>query len=56
MVDNCRHLLSVFAHVLDPSVDEQVTDETRQELIRLVQAINQEKPDAVQAAGLSAFA
>ena len=49
-------LLQVFAHVLDPSVDEQVTDETRQELIRLVQAINQEKPDAVRAAGLSAFA
>ncbi|KAI0033386.1 armadillo-type protein [Vararia minispora EC-137] len=48
-------LLGVFAHVLDPSRPEQVGEETRAELIRLIGAINAEKPIAVQAAGLGAF-
>jgi hypothetical protein len=49
-------LLRVFAHVLDPNGrEDQVGDETRAELIALVAAINAEKPEAVAAAGLSAF-
>ena len=48
-------LLAVFAHVLDPSGPDQVGDEIRAELIHLIQAINAEAPEKVQAAGLGAF-
>ncbi|KAI0070029.1 ARM repeat-containing protein [Panus rudis PR-1116 ss-1] len=48
-------LLQVFAYVLDPSGPDQVGDEVRAQLIRLISAINQEQPAKVQAAGLAAF-
>ena len=47
-------LLPVFAYVLDPSGD-QLGDEIRAQLIRLVGLINQEAPQKVQAAGLSPY-
>jgi len=48
-------LLAVFAHVLDPSSEDQIGDETRAELIQLIGALNMEDPGKVQAAGLAAF-
>jgi len=48
-------LLQVFAHVLDPSAEDQIGDETRAELINLVGALNAEDPAKVHAAGLAAF-
>ncbi|KZP16609.1 ARM repeat-containing protein [Athelia psychrophila] len=48
-------LLSVFAHVLDPSGEDQIGDEARAELIALVGALNREDPAKVQAAGLGPF-
>lgn len=48
-------LLQVFAYVLDPSGPDQVGDEVRAELIRLIALINSEQPAKVQAAGLTAF-
>jgi importin-4 len=48
-------LLGVFAHVLDPSAPEQITDEIRAELIQLVGALNAEDPAKVQASGLAPF-
>jgi len=48
-------LLAVFAHVLDPSLPDQVGDEIRKELISLIDLINREEPARIQAAGLSVF-
>jgi hypothetical protein len=48
-------LLQVFAHVLDPSAEDQIGDETRGELINLISALHAEDPAKVQAAGLGAF-
>ncbi|KAL0953706.1 hypothetical protein HGRIS_004898 [Hohenbuehelia grisea] len=48
-------LLQVFAHVLDPAAPDQVGDEIRADLIRLLTALNAEMPDRVQAAGLTPF-
>jgi len=45
-------LLAEFAYVLDPSIPEQVTEEVRRELIGLIQVLNREDPNKVQAAGL----
>jgi len=48
-------LLAVFAYVLDPTLEDQIGDEVRTELIHLIALINQEEPSKVQAAGLSVF-
>lgn len=48
-------LLQVFAHVLDPSGPEQVNEETKNELIALIGALNGEDHAKVQAAGLARF-
>lgn len=48
-------LLLVFAHVLDPSVPDQLGDEVRAELIQLVRALNAENPAKVQAADFTAI-
>lgn len=48
-------LLGVFAHVLDPSVPDQIEDEVRGPLIQLIGALNAEDPSKVQAAGLAPF-
>ncbi|KAI0311667.1 ARM repeat-containing protein [Amylostereum chailletii] len=48
-------LLAVFVQVLDPSVPEQIADETRAELIQLVGALGAQDAAKVQAAGLGAF-
>lgn len=48
-------LLQVFAHVLDPSGEDQVGDEIRADLINLIAALNAEDPAKVQAAGLAVF-
>ncbi|PPQ67700.1 hypothetical protein CVT24_002756, partial [Panaeolus cyanescens] len=48
-------ILAVFAVVLDPSVADQIGDEIRAELIPLLNLINREAPEKVQAAGLSAY-
>lgn len=48
-------LLPVFAHVLDPSKEEQLGDETRAELLSLVGALNAEDPAKIQNAGLAAY-
>jgi hypothetical protein len=48
-------LLPVFARVLDPTEKDQLGDEIRPQLIRLVELINQEAPDKVQAAGLRLY-
>lgn len=47
-------LLPVFAYVLDPSSD-QLGDEIRAQLIRLIGLINQEAPQKVHTAGLSPY-
>jgi importin-4 len=48
-------LLQVFPLILDPNASDQIGDDTRGELIRLIQVINVEKPEAIQRAGLGAF-
>ncbi|KAI0925226.1 hypothetical protein AcW1_007090 [Taiwanofungus camphoratus] len=48
-------LLQVLAFVLDPTGPEQVGEDLRRELIRLVGALNAEDPGKVQAAGLGPF-
>jgi hypothetical protein len=48
-------LLEVFRAVLEPSVPDQISDETRAELIELIVALNKEAPEKVQAAGLGPF-
>lgn len=48
-------LLSLFAHVLDPSGPDQVGDEIRGELIHLLALINNEEPAKIQAAGLAVY-
>jgi hypothetical protein len=48
-------LLPVFAVVLDPENDEQLTDDTRVPLLDLVRALNAQAPAQIQAAGLSAY-
>lgn len=48
-------LLQVLAFVLDPTGPEQVGEDLRGELIRLVGALNAEDPGKVQAAGLGPF-
>jgi hypothetical protein len=45
-------LLEVFRAVLEPSVLDQINDETRAGLIELIGALNKEAPEKVQAAGL----
>jgi hypothetical protein len=46
------HLLSVFAYVLDPSKTAQISEETKARLVELLQALRQEMPQKVAAAGL----
>ena len=48
-------LLMLFAHVLDPSAPDQIGDEIRGDLLRLVNVLNAEEPAKVQAAGLGVF-
>lgn len=48
-------LLQVFGQVLDPSVQEQVGEEIRGELIQLIGAVNAEDPAKVQASGLAMY-
>ena len=48
-------LLQLFAHVLEPMAPDQIGDEIRADLIKLVTALNAEEPAKVQAAGLAAF-
>ena len=48
-------LLEIFRAVLEPSVLDQINDETRAELIELIGALNKEAPEKVQAAGLGPF-
>lgn len=48
-------LLPVFGYVLDPSGKDQLGDDIRPQLIRLIALISQEAPDKVQAAGLSPY-
>ncbi|KAH8997891.1 ARM repeat-containing protein [Lactarius hatsudake] len=48
-------LLRVFGHVLDPNRPDQVGDEVRAGLIRLIGALNAQSPEKVQQAGLSPF-
>ncbi|KAG6857456.1 hypothetical protein H0H87_003523 [Tephrocybe sp. NHM501043] len=48
-------LLQVFGHVLDPSQADQVGDEIRADLIKLIAMINAEDPAKVQASGLAVF-
>jgi HEAT repeat protein len=48
-------LLPVFAYVLDPTGKDQLGDEIRAQLVRLIALINQEASAKVQAAGLSPY-
>lgn len=48
-------LLVVFRAVLEPSVFDQINDETRAGLIELIGALSKEAPEKVQAAGLGPF-
>ncbi|THU86927.1 hypothetical protein K435DRAFT_682673, partial [Dendrothele bispora CBS 962.96] len=48
-------LLSAFATVPDPNGPDQVGDEVRAELIRLIGHLNTQDPSKIQAAGLGAF-
>ena len=48
-------LLPVFAHVLDPNIDDQLGDETRAQLITLIRALSGQYPDKIAASGLGAF-
>jgi hypothetical protein len=48
-------LLAVFAHVLDPSVANQIEEDVRGQLIQLIGALNREDPSKVQASGLGPF-
>lgn len=50
-----ERLLPVFAHVLDPTGPDQLGDETRAELLNLVNALNAEYPAGIQAAGLGVY-
>ncbi|CAG8721801.1 8732_t:CDS:10, partial [Cetraspora pellucida] len=49
---NNSFLLNIFAKILSPPED-QLKDQTRQELIELIQALNQQFPDAVLKSSLS---
>lgn len=55
LVPYVDQLLPVFAHVLDPSAPDQLGDETRAELLNLVNALHAESPAKVQAAGLAPY-
>ncbi|TDL21910.1 ARM repeat-containing protein [Rickenella mellea] len=55
LVPYVDQLLPVFAHVLDPTTEDQIGDEVRGELINLVNALNNESPAKIQAAGLGPF-
>jgi len=46
-------LLPVFAYVLNPVRGDELVDATREKLIHLVSALNQQMPDKVRAAGLA---
>ena len=48
-------LLEIFRAVLEPSVLDQINDETRAGLAELIGALNKEAPEKVQAAGLGPF-
>jgi importin-4 len=48
-------LLAVFAYVLDPSTEDQITEDTSAELIELIRALNAQAPAQVAAAGLTPF-
>ena len=55
LVPYVDQLLRVFAHVLDPSGPDQLGDETRAELLTLVNALNNENPAKVREAGLAQY-
>jgi len=48
-------LLPVFSHVLDPANDDQLSTETRGELIQLITALNGEIPAKIEGAGLKLY-
>jgi hypothetical protein len=48
-------LLRVFAHVMDPSKQDQVGDEVRAGLIGLIGALHAQSPEKVRQAGLTPF-
>lgn len=45
-------LLAIIAYVMDPNNPEQIQSDTRAQLIELIQILNREDPNKVQAAGL----
>ena len=52
LMPNIDHLLQAFAYVLlDPSHEDDTTDETKTELKALVEHLKQQVPDKVAAAG-----
>lgn len=63
VLQNIDHLLNVFQHALaslstgfyPESDDAQLTEETRNQLVELLKAINASQPDKIAAAGLQAF-
>ena len=48
-------LLEVIQATLEPSVPDQINDETRAGLVELIEELNKEAPETVQAAGLGPF-
>lgn len=48
-------LFVVFAYVLDPSREDQISEDTKAELVNLVRALNVEGPAQIQAAGLAVY-
>ncbi len=52
MMPHIDHLLQVFKYVLDPSRPDDLQEDTRERLVQLIQALGQQMPDKVAAAGL----
>lgn len=54
MLNHIPEFLNIFAQVLSPPED-QLKDQTRQELIDLIKALNQQFPDVVARSPLGPF-
>ncbi len=54
MLNHIPEFLKIFAQVLSPPED-QLKDKTRQELIDLIKALNQQFPDVVARSPLGLF-
>ena len=54
MLNHIPEFLNIFAQVLSPPED-QLKDQTRQELIDLIKALNQQFPDVVARSQLGPF-